>query len=65
MCIRDRNNGVVYKVDSALLSSFEIGNFLLNLEIQKHPYNIEYMKIELQEYPKSVSIEPAFSIHVQ
>ena len=62
---RVKNNGVVYKVDSALLSSFGIDNFLLNLEIQKHPYNIEHMKIDLQTYSKSMNIEPTFSIHVQ
>lgn len=61
---RVKNNGVVYKVDSALLSSFGIGNFLLNLEIQKHPYNIEHMKIDLQNHSKSMNIEPTFSIHV-
>ncbi|WNM50463.1 hypothetical protein Alsa1_CDS0113 [Staphylococcus phage Alsa_1] len=62
---RVKNNGVVYKVDNALLSSFGIDNFLLNLEIQKHPYNIEHMKIDLQNYSKSMNIEPTFSIHVQ
>lgn len=60
-----KNNDIIYKVDSTCLSDDGINNFWLDLSIQKHPYNIESMRINLREYPKSVNIEPTLLIHVK
>nr|WNM56225.1 hypothetical protein CoNPh38_CDS0349 [Staphylococcus phage S-CoN_Ph38] len=59
-----KNNDTIYKVDNVLLNEDRINNFWLDLSIQKHPYNIESMRINLREYPKSISIESSLLIHV-